>query len=237
MRERFVHFALDPCGTDLLISKQDIEKFLRANGGKKMQNVSASGVNFLVVGPGELKRTPKLTVGVALGRWVVEDQWLIDSKEIGYFLDPSPYIPHDPMHEEAWSFSLRTAITRGRNGENNILKDHIVYVTPALLAQLKASKQEGSLIEMLKTTGAGSIIKKTPKCRKEDDESGDMSLVLGTEKGDNDVAGLEKLGWNVYSTGIIAVSVLRGQLKMGEEFKIVAEKEESHAVGRGRKGK
>lgn len=65
---------------------QDIEKFLRANGGKKMQNVSAPGVNFLVVGPGELKRTPKLTVGVALGKWVVEDQWLVDSKAVGYFL-------------------------------------------------------------------------------------------------------------------------------------------------------
>lgn len=51
-----------------------------------MPNVSAATVNFLVVGPGELKRTPKLTVGVTLGKFVVEDQWLIDSKEIGYFL-------------------------------------------------------------------------------------------------------------------------------------------------------
>lgn len=51
-----------------------------------MDNASGIGVNFLVVGPGELKRTPKLTVGVALGKNVVEDQWLIDSKEIGYFL-------------------------------------------------------------------------------------------------------------------------------------------------------
>lgn len=54
-----------------------------------MQNVSVPGVNFLVVGPGELKRTPKLTVGVALGKYVVEDQWLIDSKEVGYFLGTS----------------------------------------------------------------------------------------------------------------------------------------------------
>lgn len=203
-----------------------------------MQNVSAPGVTFLVVGPGELKRTPKLTVGVALGKWIVEDQWLIDSKEVGYFLDPDPYIPHDPTHEKAWSFSLRTAIARGRNGENTILKDHTVYITPALLAQLKASKQEESLIEMLKTTGAGNIIKKAPKGKREDDEDGDKTLVLGTEKGDSDVMGLEKLGWSVYGTGIVAVSVLRGRLGVGEEeFKIMAEKEGSQVLGRGRKGK
>jgi hypothetical protein len=85
MEKRFVyiHAANLSCVAN---KTQDIEKFLRANGGKKMPNVSAAGVNFLVVGPGELKRTPKLTVGVALGKFVVEDQWLIDSKEIGYFL-------------------------------------------------------------------------------------------------------------------------------------------------------
>lgn len=195
-------------------------------------------MNFLVVGPGELKRTPKLIVAVALGKWVVEDQWLIDSKEIGYLLDPDAYIPHDPVREKAWSFSLRAAIGRGRNGENNILKDHAIYITPALLTQLKASKQEEGLVEMLKTTGAGSITKKAPKGKREDDENGDKTLVLGTEKGDNDVAGLEKLGWNVYGTGIITVSVLRGRLEVGEEeFRIVPEKEGSQTLGRGRKGR
>lgn len=221
--------------TDL---EQDIEKFLRANGGKKMQNVSAPGVNFLVVGPGELKRTPKFTISVALGKWVVEDQWLIDSKEVGYFLNPDPYIPHDPTYEKVWSFSLRTAIARGRNGENNILEEHTIYITPALLAQVKAFKQEESLIEMLKTTGASSIIRKAPKGKKEDDENGDKTLILGADKGDNDVVGLEKLGWKVYGTGIVAVSVLRGRLEVGEkEFRIMPEKEGSQTLGRGRKGK
>lgn len=203
-----------------------------------MQNVSAPGVNFLVVGPGELKRTPKFTIAVALGKWVVEDQWLIDSKEIGYFLDPDPYIPHDPTHEKAWSFSLRNAIARGRNGENKILEDHTIYITPALLTQVKAFKQEESLIEMLKTTGASSIIKKAPKGKKDDEENGDKTLILGAEKGDNDVAGLEKLGWNVYGTGIVATSVLRGRLEVGEkEFRIMPEQEEVQTLGRGRKGK
>ncbi|PWW71813.1 hypothetical protein C7212DRAFT_338050, partial [Tuber magnatum] len=102
-----------------LDGKKDIEKFLRAAAAKKMDNVSAPGVNFLVVGPGELKRTPKLTIGVALGKTVVEDQWLIDSKEMGYFLDPDPYIPNDPLHEKEWGFNLAAAVTRGRQGENS----------------------------------------------------------------------------------------------------------------------
>ncbi|RPB12259.1 hypothetical protein P167DRAFT_171300 [Morchella conica CCBAS932] len=222
-----------------LDGKKDIEKFLRANGGKKMPNVSAATVNFLVVGPGELKRTPKLTVGVTLGKFVVEDQWLIDSKEIGYFLDPEPYVPCDPIHEQAWSFSLAAAIDRGRNGLNCVLKDYNVYITASLISQLKASKQEDSLVEMLKAAGAGTIAKKSPKGKREDDEHADQTLILGSEKGDGDIALLNKSGWDVYGTGIIAISVLRGKLDLGHEFKIAAppEAEATQKVGRGRKGK
>ncbi|KAI5840444.1 hypothetical protein DFP73DRAFT_586834 [Morchella snyderi] len=220
-----------------LDGKKDIEKFLRANGGKKMANVSAAGVNFLVVGPGELKRTPKLTVGVALGKFVVEDQWLIDSKEIGYFLDPEPYIPSDPLHEQAWSFSLAAAIDRGRNGLNCVLKDYNIYITSSLISQLKASKQEDSLVEMLKAAGAGTIAKKSPKGKREDDEHAGQTLILGSEKGDGDIALLTKAGWDVYGTGIIAISVLRGKLDLGHEFKIAApEVEATQKAGRGRKG-
>lgn len=86
---------------------------------------------------------------------------------------------------------------------------------------------------MLKAASAGSIIKKAPKGRKED---GDKALILGAEKGDGDVGALEKLGWSVHGTGIVAISVLRGRLEMGEEFRISAE-EGSQKMGRGRKGK
>lgn len=90
---------------------------------------------------------------------------------------------------------------------------------------------------MLKAAGAGTITKKAPKGRKEDDEH---ALILGTEKGDSDVPALEKAGWTVYGTGIVAISVLRGKLEGGDEFRIVTEvggKEVSQKAGRGRKGK
>jgi hypothetical protein len=192
-----------------LDGKKDIEKFLRAAAAKKMDNVSAPGVNFLVVGPGELKRTPKLTIGVALGKTVVEDQWLIDSKEIGYFLDPDPYIPNDPLHEKEWGFNLAAAVKRGRQGGNSVLNGWNVNITLALISQLKAGKQEESLVEMLKAAGAGNIAKKAPRGAKKD---GEQTLVLGSEKGDNEVGTLEKSGWAVFSTGIVALSVLRGKL-------------------------
>ncbi|CUS14025.1 unnamed protein product [Tuber aestivum] len=207
--------VLDPVPT---VIRKDIEKFLRAAAAKKIDNVSAPGVNFLVVGPGELKRTPKLTIGVALGKTVVEDQWLMDSKEIGYFLDPDPYIPNDPLHEKEWGFNLAAAVKRGRQGGNSVLKGWNVNITLALVSQLKAGKQEESLVEMLKAAGAGNIAKKAPRGAKKGEE---QTLVLGSEKGDSEVSALEKSGWAVFSAGIVALSVLRGKLNTDtDEFLI-----------------
>ncbi|KAL7270273.1 hypothetical protein RUND412_007027 [Rhizina undulata] len=193
-----------------LDSKKDIIAFLRAHGAKKVDQIVTADI--LIVGPGELKRTPKLTISVALGKYVVEEKWLLDSKAAGCFLDPEKYIPLDTP-----SVDLPAAIARGRNGENAVLKDLTVYITSALLSQLKGSKQEESLVEMLRATGAGNIVKKAPR-----GEVDSMALVLGAE-GDVDAAALEKAGWRVYGTGVVGGSVLRGGLELGDEWRVKAD--------------
>ena len=143
--------------------------------------------------------------------------------------DPEPYIPNDPLHEKEWGFNLAAAVKRGRQGENSVLKGWNVNITLALISQLKAGKQEESLVEMLKAAGAGNIAKKAPKGVKRD---GEQTLVLGSEKGDNEVNTLAKSGWAVFSTGIIALSVLRGKLDTDtDEFLI-----KSDDVGSGTTG-
>lgn len=89
------------------------------------------------------------------------------------------------------------------------------------MSQLKASGQEESLVEMLKATGASNILKKAPRHKMKE---GERTLVLGSEKGDGDIGALEKAGWGVFSTGIIALSVLRGKLDTeSDEFRIKAD--------------
>ncbi|KAI5777221.1 hypothetical protein EDC01DRAFT_679167 [Geopyxis carbonaria] len=191
------------------------QKFLRTNGGKQLASPALTACNFLVIGPGELKRTPKFIVAVAHGIMVVEEQWVLDSKTAGYWVDPDPYILRDPIREKEWKFKLSDAIQRGKDGKNKVLTGKTVYLTAALVAYLKSLKSEESLVEMLNAAGAQSIIKKSPRGEQADDE--DDSLVLGND-GDKELANLQAAGWSVYGTTIVGFSVLRGRLQDGEEF-------------------
>jgi hypothetical protein len=97
------------------------------------------------------------------------------------------------------------------------------------MSQLKASGQEESLMEMLKASGAGNIVKKAPRSKMKD---GEKVLVLGSEKVDGEISVLEKAGWKVFSTGIVALSVLRGRLDIeSDEFRIKPDDTASPGAG------
>jgi hypothetical protein len=194
-----------------LIDDKATQKFIRSNSGKALPSPAEASCNFLVVG--ELKRTPKFIIAVARGIRIVEEAWLKDSVSAGYFVDPDPYVPNDPEREAEWGATLSDALARGVKGETQVLKGLTVYLTPSLIAHLKALKSEEGLVGMLKAAGAEAVHKKAPRGGVEED-----TLVLGKEDGEKDLAALEKAGWKVYGTGIIGLSVMRGALETGDEF-------------------
>jgi hypothetical protein len=194
-----------------LIDDKSTQKFIRGQSGKILASPSEASCNFLVVG--ELKRTPKFIIAVARGIRIVEEAWLKDSVSAGYFVDPDPYVPNDPEREAEWGCSLEDALKRGEKGETKVLKGLTVYLTPSLIAHLKALKSEEGLVGMLKAAGAEAVHKKAPRGEVEED-----TLVLGKEDGEKDLVALEKGGWKVYGTGVIGLSVMRGALETGDEF-------------------
>jgi len=196
-----------------LADDKQILKFLRTHGGKVTPSSADSTCNYLVVGPGELKRTPKFIIAVVRGIRIVEDQWVRDSNKAGYWVDSDPYLPNDSEREKEWGCSLATALERGRNGECQVLAGKTVYLTPSLLSHLKAVGMEDGLLGMLKAAGAEHIHKKAPRGEVEND-----TLVLGKDDGEKDLATLEKGGWKVFGTGVIGMSVMRGVLETGDEF-------------------
>ncbi|KAF8545325.1 hypothetical protein BDD12DRAFT_811363 [Trichophaea hybrida] len=214
--------------SDLADSKS-ILRFLRSHNSKPVPSPSDPSCNYLVIGPGELKRTPKLVVAVARGIRIVEEQWLLDSQTAGYWVDPDPYVPTMPKE---WDCDLSEALERGRKGETQVLKGKTVYLTPSLLGYLKQLKSEESLLEMLKAAGAEHIHKKAPR-----GEAVGDTLVLGKDEGEKDLETLESGGWKVYGTAIIGLSVLRGKLEEADEFvvKATGEKEPETKKRGGRK--
>ncbi|KAI5811392.1 hypothetical protein DFH27DRAFT_533204 [Peziza echinospora] len=204
-----------------LSTRKDLPSILRAVGVKKAQNVTDKGVTHLVVGQGGLVRSSKLALAITLGLPVIEDNWLTDSATESTLLDPSPnYIPHDSTHENEWSFSLAEAIARGQSGDlKSLLAPYpTIYITPALLSQLKSSGQEDGYIDVLRAAGASKIVKKPPS------RTGGDGLVFGAadkEKEKDLKTWKEDGGWVVYRHEMVTMSILRGHLLVDdEEFKL-----------------
>lgn len=180
----------------------------------------------------------KLALALAIGIPIVTDTWLLEShhtlssssQQTG-LLDPSPYIPHDPASESTWRFSLPDAIARGASGHLATLLApyNVVYLTPTLLTQLKSSGLEAGFLDILKATGAATVVRRSPKSSKDEElaglgEGGSVGegLVFGGEK--EKPAELERLtdsGWGVYRVEMLTMSILRGTLETGEEFRLV----------------
>ncbi|KAI9715376.1 MAG: hypothetical protein M1812_006021 [Candelaria pacifica] len=197
-------------------SKPHLLKFLRGQKAKKVEVVSADGSDFLCVGSGELKKTTKLILSVALGKTVVTDDWVVDSSRAGFLLDPTPYLPSDSTRERLWGFKLQEAIERGKQGAQ-VFDGWTIYLTPSLRKELKDPKE---LQQIAYAAGADDVILHAPiKPAKNLSEN---SLVLGSSEHDDDAAaGLVKKGWSLYDKEIVSLSMLRGTLVIdNDEFKL-----------------
>lgn len=207
-------------------------KFLRSQKAKKVEVVSETGSDFLCVSSGELKKTTKLILSVALGKTVVTDKWVVDSSQAGFLVDPTPYLPSDPAREELWGFNLQAAIERGKEGVQ-VFEGWTIYLTPSLKKELKDPKE---LQQIAVAAGAEEVILHGPT-KPAKNVSGN-SLVLGSSEHDDDAAaGLAKKGWTLYDKEIISLSMLRGTLAIdSDEFKLDAPVSSQKSNGR-RKGR
>lgn len=221
-------------GASTLVESKSTTSFVKTHSGKTVSSPADPSCNFLVT-DGELKRTVKFVIAVARGLNIVDEAWLVESHAAGHWLDPEPYITTDVEREAEWEISLAEAVERGRKGRNKVLEGKTIYLTPALLQQLKQSKMESGLIEMCEAAGANNILKKSPR-HTPDEEADEDGIVLAKEDGDSSVPGLEKAGWRVYSTSVIGMSVFRGKFLEGREFR-VKHNEETSPPGKKRVGR
>lgn len=201
-------------------------KFFRNQGGSVVDAVSDS-CNFLCVGAGELKKTGKLLLSVALGKRVVTDKWIIESAKVKYLLDPTPFLPQDSTHEKEWGFSLSEAVGKGRR---QLLAGTALYFTPALRKEYGQGFAE--IESVARASGCQKIISKPAR-----DIENTECVILALEHGDNDAVTLLEKGRSCYSKDLLSIGVLRGRLDLdGEEFRIVASTSQAKKAAKKRKG-
>lgn len=223
-----------PCivfSNSVVPDKSRMMAFLKRHRAAKA-DIRVDDFNFVCVGNGELKRTSKLVLGVALGKTIVTDKWVTDSVRAGSLLDPAGYLPRDEVHEREWRFDLEEAVERGRKGVK-AFEGCTVYLTTSVCKNSPEVATE--LKRMMHLTGARSIRLYSPETAPPG--SGEPSpsasgaallvsrrrvppFVIGAEN-DPDAARLSKLGWTVYTRDIVSLSILRGRLEIyGDEFRM-----------------
>ena len=205
--------------------------FLKKHRATKA-DIKVDDFNFVCVGNGELKRTSKFVLGVALGKTIVTDKWVTDSVRAGSLLDPAGYLPRDEVHEREWRFDLAEAVERGRRGVR-VFDGCTVYLTTSVCKNSPGVATE--LERIMRMTGARRIRLHSPETAPPGSTESSPSaagaslsaagrrmlpFVIGAEN-DPDAARLSKLGWTVHARDIVSLSILRGRLEVdSDEFRM-----------------
>jgi BRCA1 C Terminus (BRCT) domain len=191
--------------------KANLMKFLEKHGVHVATKVDET-IDYLCVGNGSLKKTPKLLLAVALGKPVVSDKWVLDSVSKKGRLPLSDYFASDLGREkelgvdETWSSG---------EARTDLLKDVILYMTP----KVKESYAEEfkTVQKIVKIMGA----KKVTSSPARDVKAVENLVVLGLPKGDTDAITLDEMDITVYDKDMLHMAILRGKLELdSDEFKI-----------------
>ncbi|KAL9116816.1 MAG: hypothetical protein Q9187_006656, partial [Circinaria calcarea] len=105
---------------------RSVMKVLAKHGVRQVQKVA--DCDYLCVGHGkELKKTGRFILAVAMGKYVISDEWAKKSAEQGRLLDPRDYLAKDPAREKEWGTGLTEACERGQKNAKPLLGRKILF--------------------------------------------------------------------------------------------------------------
>jgi hypothetical protein len=160
-----------------------------------------------------LRKSNSLLKAIALGKHIVTDEWAEESLAADHLLDPSIFVPSDPIHEEQWGFKMSNAVCRPRI---ELLKGKTIYLSPALKKEYGGEGFK-AIEDIIKKCGATRVIsgaaKDLPTC--------ENTIFLVSSLQDSDASLLRKKGRRCYSKELISISVLRGMIDLdSHEFRL-----------------
>ncbi|KAJ4557247.1 hypothetical protein HRR78_000914 [Exophiala dermatitidis] len=171
---------------------------------------SISDATVLVVGARPLKKTGKLIMAVALGLDVVTEQWITESVDKGQLVNVRKFLPNDPTREQQWSFNLKQALARGKQGLTCLLAGTTVCFTKQLKTDLGSLDRELSQIATI--LGAEAVKHRLPALKDKDKHDENELLIIGVPD-DPQGAHVGRLGHKLYNKDILTMGALRGQIE------------------------
>jgi len=188
-----------------LASKQ--VKFLEKQGVRVVEEIPSVGSNFIcVTHAGELGTTAKLLRSLALGKAIVTDEWVTQSKAAGYLLPTTNFI-----HE-----AIAPTMQADRR---HLFQSRTLFFTNLLVQQYDDGWP--SVEALARDAGASRVEKGTARKGADLTPRRDIIYFGCNEKGDHDAVSLvETEGKVVFGKDMLTQSVLRGVLLDGEEFRL-----------------
>jgi hypothetical protein len=201
-------------GSCTVDGKNNIMESFRSFGGSVTKSIRKADV--LCVSSGALKKTTNFVTAVALGKYVVDERWLVESHRKHTLLDPEAFIPQDTEHEREWDFNLKAAIARGKSGLSDLLDATSVYFTRQLEIDLGTNfKDFHRIAEILGADDRGVDLPT-------ETSTGERIVIIGVED-DPQAPIVRGLGLKLHQKDLLVMGALRGQVDLeSDDFVIEA---------------
>jgi hypothetical protein len=173
-------------------------------------------IDFLCVGKGELKKTSKVLRAVIFGKPIVDDKWVTACLKAKGWVDPMEHVAHDGETEKRFKVPSTWSLSRGTE---DLLKNKIIYATPAVKKDMGASWKEFVSVNM--ATGASKVVS-YPVHNKAEDIAKNYPdwICIGEKSEDVDAYELLALGAPVFNKDLLSWGILRGKVNLdSKEFR------------------
>ena len=187
-------------------------KFMKAQGSSTIASIASRRTNFVCVVKHDdnLLKTPKVLRSLALGKLVVTERWINESKDVGELLDPADFV-----HEEV-------AATMEVN-RRKLFDGKVLYFTNALVKEYGSDNWQ-EMKELATEAGASSVESGTGG--KGGKMTGRNSIIYFglKDKPDPDATVLiQDYGRVVYGKDLIKEAIVSGELDLDDDkYKVAA---------------
>lgn len=170
-------------------------------GHKIVDKPTSKNFDLLVVAADTpLVKTFKLLYAVALSKPLVTAEWILDMGKEGKRLPYHTYYPHTNNVPKEWGVDAVDSADR-----RNILKDHVVYISPALKSEYGRGAYS-DIDKLCKAMGAKQVVS-TPFDELDEDTD---AVMIGIANNDPDITNLLATGSTCYTKDFLTMSLLRG---------------------------